>query len=488
MNIKNIYLSKAMFLLVFFSFNISANTELVTVKIIEESSSKEIAVNNALMRAVSQVNGFELNAKIDSDFRYSENEDDRSNNKQIGNQANKTQSGNSSDPEKPNEYEYICTGSAVDCRLVDKLADGDQLLVIDPFLEDKNDVTGSSGDKGQGSTSLSENMKKGLAKKSDYKTKGLVKSWKIISESYSSLSDKWTVEVEITIEKNVEFKLSKETERKRIAISPFRTVNPNFSKFFEESLNSYLAQLGKFAIFDRKYTQEQASELKKYEGSGFRRGEVSRTGNMLGVDYIVVGNIAEFKEKSINSIKLKTISNPFTKKKIFVDISYRVIDVATGQIKYSGYIAKDFLKDKNYSIINFSRKIAELIGRKIANSIYPIAVVQVDEDKVVLAQGGDTVSVTDQFNLIQYGQELFDPYTNESLGFSENNIGTIEVVDVQNKLSTAKILMINILKLNVSNNLIARPIHKKTNLRKLSSDISITPKIDMKRLDKDDDW
>ena len=485
---KKIYLSKALFLLVFISFSISANTELVTVKIIEESSSKEIAVNNALMRAVSQVNGFELNAKVDSDFRYSEDENDQSNNKQIGNPANKTQSDNSHDPENPNGYGIVCTGSAVDCQVVGKLTDSDQLLISYPFLEGKNDGAGASGNKGPDSTLLSEHMKKGLDKKSVYKTKGLVKSWKIISESYSSLSGKWTVEVEATIEKIVEFKLSKQTERKRIAISPFRAVDSNFSKFFEESLNSYLAQLGKFAVFDRKYTQEQASELKKYEDSDFRTGEASRSGNMLGVDYIVVGNIAEFKEKSTDSLKLKTISNPFTKKKIFVDISYRVIDVATGQVKYSGYIAKDFLKGKNYSIINFSRKIAELIGRKIANSIYPIAVVQVDEDKVILAQGGDTVSVTDQFNLIQYGQELFDPYTNESLGFSENNIGTIEVVDVQSKLSTAKILMINILKLNVSNNLIARPIHKKANLRKLSSDISIIPKIDMKRLDKDDDW
>jgi len=440
MNTKKIFSNTLVLSLIILSFNISANTELVTVKIIEEGSSKEIAINNALMRAVSQVNGFELNAKIDSDCN-------KPNNRQIDYyySANKTQSNN------PNDSESVLKQLA--------------------------------------STAISEYTQKGLTKKSDYKTKGLVKSWKIISESYSSLSGKWTVEVEVTIEKIVEFKLSKETERVRIAISPFRTVDQKFSRFFEESLNSYLAQSRKFAMFDRKYTQEQSSELAKYRNSNFRKGEVSRIGNMLGVDYIVVGDVAEFKEQTNNSIKLKTINVPFKKKKIFIDISFRVIDVATGQVNYSGYLAEAFLKDKNYSIINLSRKVAGLIGNKIINSIYPITVMQVDGDRVVLAQGGDTLSVGDKFNLIQYGKELFDPYTNESLGYSENRIGVIEVLDVQNKLSTARIVSLNVQKLNTSSRMIVRPVLKKKEATTSSTIRNINlPKVKVKDIDKDGDW
>jgi len=447
MNTKKIFSNTLVLSLIILSFNISANTELVTVKIIEEGSSKEIAINNALMRAVSQVNGFELNAKIDSDFYYNEDGSNKPNNRQIDYyySANKTQSNN------PNDSESVLKQLA--------------------------------------STAISEYTQKGLTKKSDYKTKGLVKSWKIISESYSSLSGKWTVEVEVTIEKIVEFKLSKETERVRIAISPFRTVDQKFSRFFEESLNSYLAQSRKFAMFDRKYTQEQSSELAKYRNSNFRKGEVSRIGNMLGVDYIVVGDVAEFKEQTNNSIKLKTINAPFKKKKIFIDISFRVIDVATGQVNYSGYLAEAFLKDKNYSIINLSRKVAGLIGNKIINSIYPITVMQVDGDRVVLAQGGDTLSVGDKFNLIQYGKELFDPYTNESLGYSENRIGVIEVLDVQNKLSTARIVSLNVQKLNTSSRMIVRPVLKKKEATTSSTIRNINlPKVKVKDIDKDGDW
>jgi len=447
MNTKKIFSNTLVLSLIILSFNISANTELVTVKIIEEGSSKEIAINNALMRAVSQVNGFELNAKIDSDFYYNEDGSNKPNNRQIDYyySANKTQSNN------PNDSESVLKQLA--------------------------------------STAISEYTQKGLTKKSDYKTKGLVKSWKIISESYSSLSGKWTVEVEVTIEKIVEFKLSKETERVRIAISPFRTVDQKFSRFFEESLNSYLAQSRKFAMFDRKYTQEQSSELAKYRNSNFRKGEVSRIGNMLGVDYIVVGDVAEFKEQTNNSIKLKTINVPFKKKKIFIDISFRVIDVATGQVNYSGYLAEAFLKDKNYSIINLSRKVAGLIGNKIINSIYPITVMQVDGDRVVLAQGGDTLSVGDKFNLIQYGKELFDPYTNESLGYSENRIGVIEVLDVQNKLSTARIVSLNVQKLNTSSRMIVRPVLKKKEATTSSTIRNINlPKVKVKDIDKDGDW
>ena len=451
MNTKNIYLSKALFLLIFFSFNVSANIELVTVKVKGEGLSKEVAVENALMRAVSQINGFEVDSVTKGDYFYANDSGQTENQAQINKQDNSAS-------------QNVTDVSA----LININAN------LGPDLNKEKVV-----------------RENGLSKESFYQTQGLIKSWKVVSESQSSFSDSWQVEVEVTIEKITDFKLTDEVKRKRIAISPFRTANQNFSRFFEESLNSYLAQSGKFAVFDRKYTQEQSSELKKYRGSDFRKGEVSRIGNMLGVDYIVVGNIAEFKEKITHSLKLKTISKPFTKKKIFVDISYRVIDVATGQVKYSGYIAKDFLKNKNYSIINLSRKIAGLIGQKITNSIYPITVMQVDGDMVVLAQGGDTLLVGDKFNLIQYGKEFFDPYTNESLGYSENRIGVIEVLDVQSKLSTARVVSLNVQKLNTSSRMIVRPVLKKKEATTSPAIRNINlPKatVKVKDIDKDGDW
>jgi pyruvate/2-oxoglutarate dehydrogenase complex dihydrolipoamide acyltransferase (E2) component len=67
------------------------------------------------------------------------------------------------------------------------------------------------------------------------------------------------------------------------------------------------------------------------------------------------------------------------------------------------------------------------IGGTIVTTLFPVSVVSVDGDQVVLSQGGDTVQVGQRWQAVRLGEELKDPQTGRSLGRSEHPCCTIRI-------------------------------------------------------------
>ena len=149
--------------------------------------------------------------------------------------------------------------------------------------------------------------------------------------------------------------------------------------------------------------------------------------------------------------KLSTVDRVIKSISGNVAISYRIIDVPTGQIKF----AETF----NYSIPNGDIKsiqdpvaaslkavslTADKIGLKILEAIYPFVVEGIEGEKIVIGTGGDVINVGQQFRLIQYGDKVRDSYTKESLGRKETVIGMVEITEVTPKMSYGKIVNSNI--------------------------------------------
>ena len=120
-------------------------------------------------------------------------------------------------------------------------------------------------------------------------------------------------------------------------------------------------------------------------------------------------------------------------------ISYRIIDVATTQIKLSDTVAYDPSQGKS-TVRNMADYISTVAGQTIVNAIYPVSVVSSVGKQVTLGQGGKTIRMGERFNLIRYGKDIFDPHTKESLGREEIVVGVVKVTNVQPKTSTAKFL------------------------------------------------
>lgn len=421
------------------SFNALSEMEEVNIVVQGNGNSKELAIENALTKAISQVNGFDLNIQTQGDLLHNQKQ-------------------------------------AQD--IIPDNLDMSTNITADEISSHNIEII----KKIEGSVD-----KYGVRKNFNYESSGIIKTWKVISESQSFSRDAWTIELEVVISRVKEFQLSEESNRKRIAVTEFRSNNQSFSNYIRDSLSLFLTQSRKFSVFDREFSAEQNQELSLYQTESFRDGEIARVGNRLGVDYIIVGKILELSEEQNTNLKLKTINTKFDnpKVKVKIDLSYKVLDVATSQLIYAGTIKKSFNKNKNTSDLDISRDIGSNIGNDILNAIYPIRIVDLTDDIATLAQGGNTLLVGEKYNLIQLGKKIQDPYTKENLGSIETNVGLVEIISIQNGISTAKI--INSVKSDPDPaSLILRPIKDNPPKEKENAK-NRKPKLG-KDISKDKDW
>ena len=271
------------------------------------------------------------------------------------------------------------------------------------------------------------------------KTKGVIRSWKILSETKDD-ENIWTVTV---LAKIAKYKLSKQLNRIRIAVLPFR-LSENARKLgkkwefvdrIRRSTAAYLTQSRRFAVLDRDYSKEQSEELKFATKPGVRTEELARLGNLVAVDLIVVGTLENLNEHR-RKIKIKATGRRISSVKSTASFSYRVIDVATRQVKF----ADTKTLNADGKIRSLVRNIGDTIGETILNAIYPILVVAVDKKHLTLGQGGRTLRVGQKLELINFGEEIFDAYTKEYLGRKEITVGVIKITRVRSHQSSARIL------------------------------------------------
>jgi hypothetical protein len=221
--------------------------------------------------------------------------------------------------------------------------------------------------------------------------------------------------------------------------------------------------------------------------------ERARLGNQLGTDYIIVGAVDDIVDKRWTQT-MKTTGKKFAMHRFGSQISYRIIDVATGQVMFSDmYDRSDKSRGKVPKYTALARNAADSVGQKIINAIYPIVVTSVRGKTVYLAQGGGTLKTDQKMELIKYGDPIIDPYTKESLGREEIQIGMVRITKIQSKMAQAKIITssIDLSAEFALKSFIVRPIkEKKLTVAKQPSQIKKELKKDFEDFEKDsdDDW
>ena len=295
------------------------------------------------------------------------------------------------------------------------------------------------------SASLGRDLKEKISEKSG----GSIKSFDILKE-YEDANGLQVVEIRATVAK---YKLSKTANRKRMAIVPFR-VNlneisifgkrgfddaDNLVKFINQEFTNYFVQTRKFTILDREFDKEIAAELMNLDNSEKIEDQV-KIGQKLFADYIIVGRldflVLEKKEKKFLT------SDKILKKEIgTLNFSYRVIDVPTGQIKYSSKVALEVdIKKQTQPIPYLFNLTAQEAGLEIMYAIYPILVEKIEDDLLYLGQGGNQIKVDDNFTIYERtDSKIKDTYTGETLGNVEKVVGKATIIDSNAKFSVAQI-------------------------------------------------
>ena len=295
------------------------------------------------------------------------------------------------------------------------------------------------------STSMGRDLKEKISEKSG----GSIKSFDILKE-YEDANGLQVVEIRATVAK---YKLSKTANRKRMAIVPFR-VNlneisifgkrgfddaDNLIKFINQEFTNYFVQTRKFTILDREFDKEIAAELMNLDNSEKIEDQV-KIGQKLFADYIIVGRLDFLVLEKIE--KKFLTSDKILKKEIgTLNFSYRVIDVPTGQIKYSSKVALEVdIKKQTQPIPYLFNLTAQEAGLEIMYAIYPILVEKIEDDLLYLGQGGNQIKVDDNFTIYERtDSKIKDTYTGETLGNVEKVVGKATIIDSNAKFSVAQI-------------------------------------------------
>lgn len=281
-------------------------------------------------------------------------------------------------------------------------------------------------------------------------TKGMVKSYEVLSEAPSELKPGW---VDVVVAATVgRYEASAQTQRKRIAVMPFR-VRPGapayerrYAELAAQGVVDYLTQTRRFAVLDRDFLREKHAEFDLLQGDDIPVEERARVGNTLGTDYLVVGAVDEL-DGARREEKLPYVDEVQVVYDVKARMSWRIIEAPTGMVMLSDTVTeqqkKKILQNADAElpgVTTLADATAARIGRRILDTIYPLMPVAFSGDSLTIGQGGDTLRVGQRFHLIQYGEVLRDPYTKEPLGREEKSVGLVEVTSVLPKTAQAKVL------------------------------------------------
>lgn len=284
-------------------------------------------------------------------------------------------------------------------------------------------------------------------------TQGAVKSYEVLESGKeqatagqsTNATQQWKVRLRVNV---ATYSAGAQLKRLRLAVVPVQLpaalrTNPGAKKFaidFSEKLETLLTQSRRFAMLDRQFADVVDKELAQYKSDAFSAEETARIGKKAGTDYLVVGALSKY-EIVDQSIHMSMSDRTIPRKTARAVLQLRLIDVATGQIKYAKiFDTGDHTARTSSSAEGMLGSMAEKASSEIISSVYPIAVVAADASSVTLGQGGDTIKAGQRFQVYALGETLKDPYTGESLGRRESAVGMIEVTSVTDRLSTGKIL------------------------------------------------
>ena len=293
-------------------------------------------------------------------------------------------------------------------------------------------------------------------------TKGIIKSYDIIE--VKKLEDgSYEAELDVSIN-NYKAPGHSANNRRKVAVLPFKYLKSSFkvlgknvnarllSEQFCQNLVSELTQTRRFAILDRDNIDAYAKEKKLILSGDAALEEQAKLGSVLGADYLIVGKIRNL--ECIQTTRYIDIigANQTTTTAEFA-LDYRIITMATRQVKWSDSInlTLNDLVDADFE--KYGENLATVLNNKAANrlvsnlieNIYPTMILKIKpRGEMILNQGGRSVSEGDIFEIYSKGEKLIDPYTGESLGSDESLQGVIKIIRVMPKMSIAKIIDGNI--------------------------------------------
>lgn len=218
---------------------------------------------------------------------------------------------------------------------------------------------------------------------------------------------------------------------------------------YEAMLETQLIKVGRFRVYERNKLEEVLREQGLQESLSGNNTQIK----IDGVDYLVYGAItdmsSEAKEFNAGGFATIRVTNRFG-----VDI--KIVDALSGEIRRaesivavidsgSGVATKSFsnVEVGTNGLVEAQRIVAKRSAALLAESIFPIRVVDIFNDEIYLNYGDSILSVGDRLKVIQEGREIIDQDTGLSLGSRQKVLGEIEITSADSNMSIAKLIKNN---------------------------------------------
>jgi curli biogenesis system outer membrane secretion channel CsgG len=234
-----------------------------------------------------------------------------------------------------------------------------------------------------------------------------------------------------------------------------------------DQLTDALIQSGQFTVLERETLGDVVEEQDMAASGRFQKSQSARTGKLTSAQILIKGTVTEFEAKSSGSgsgIGIGGVRIGSDKGEAHVGLIIRLIDTTTGEVLNSKRVegkaqsggfklgldlgSVDFGTDSfKKTPLGKASQIAidnavEYIASELRDLPFQGSVIKYDSGGEVFISAGQKVGaqVGNKFTVYSVGEELVDPVTGELLGSEEEEIGTVEIYQVKEKYSKAKIV------------------------------------------------
>ncbi|MBI1908556.1 MAG: hypothetical protein HYS22_00065 [Deltaproteobacteria bacterium] len=275
--------------------------------------------------------------------------------------------------------------------------------------------------------------------------------------------------------------LSKSGPKSRVAVSEFGATDRfaaayggwNIGGGLAAQLVTSLIDSGQVLVVERAILSKVLIEQELGQNRLSSPMTQTPAGQLLGVDYLIVGQVTEFEERQMGGGAALSIMKSFGPRisgdavAAHVGIDLRVVDTRTGEILHShraqGRAWEKAVGTKiDYKFIEFGGEffhktplgkatrraiddaldfILKIIGKRTEEFQWLARVIDGDGNNVYL-DAGRTANIEpgDRFVVSAVQKVLTDPETNEVLGLVEQKLGLVEAVEVETKYTRAVVL------------------------------------------------
>lgn len=284
-------------------------------------------------------------------------------------------------------------------------------------------------------------------------SRGAVTGFKVVSQQPGSEKGTFDVTIEASVAK---FAKPATADRLRIAVAPFRAnasaftvdttriASAQVAQQLRDNLTNALTQTSRVSVLDREFSAETDSELELIASGKISHDDFSRLGQQLATDYLLVGRIETFGYDR-HERKLRTSDRTLVSMSGGATLTLRLVNVATSQIEHAETISIALPPTEPTTMgtaVNTTKVVAELTrglsdqaAQKIISRLFPVTVVAVDGDDVVLSQGGQALMEGQQYEVVARGREIKDPQTGQSLGRMEKPCCIVLITKVTQTLA-----------------------------------------------------